>query len=700
MPGHEAALGAVGHDHRVLHHLRLDQAQDLGAEVLRPVRPADAAARHLAAAQMNPFHPRRVYEHFYHRPGLRQALDHLAVQLQRQIGLGLAVRVRLVVVGPQRRLDEIDEAADDAVLVQALHGFELGFDPLGDLRGLGVVGGGIEAGGEQRHQVADDLGVAGQRLAHVGLREHGARLAQIFQVGAQDDDLAPAHGGVQHQLVEAVVLGRAVPHLGQRVLERGLHVAQAVLGAGGVEQQDVVDPGLVGLAARTHGVGLLLHHLQAQILQLGQHVAQRHQVAGVVDLHPQDVGRVADPPVDVEGAGFGAAQFVQLPDVLDRQSGIVGIAISQTYALGVPGPQRVAPLVAEVLAEAVLEMVAPGTDDLGDVVVEFVGTHVRHGTRRQADQQVQTGQRRIADLGVFCRDLPAQRIGEQRRDALPAVVGEGILGDVDLDRGEAAIGIQADERLGMRALEQAQDAEGRFVEFVGLDLEQVVARECLQDVVEDLAIMAVAVEAGALGDDRGLAPQHRDRLERDAVGERREHADEAPLADQPPRVVVPFHAHVIELDGPVNGRAPVRLADDQRRRLLEERKRGPRQRRFGALLAQHRKRRVAHQAKPRFRVGHRVGRAVAVDDVVFAKAQEGEVVVGQPVQEVHGLLHFLDRRRTGMGQQPVDGAPKPGDHGLPVVEGRTRIGQHRREAGLDLFQHGRRGLLVDLQIHV
>ena len=47
---HEAALRANRNDQRVLDHLRLHQAQDLGAEVLAPVRPAQATARHLAAA--------------------------------------------------------------------------------------------------------------------------------------------------------------------------------------------------------------------------------------------------------------------------------------------------------------------------------------------------------------------------------------------------------------------------------------------------------------------------------------------------------------------------------------------------------------------------------------------------------------------------------------------------------------------------
>jgi hypothetical protein len=58
----EAALRADRHDDRVLDHLRLHQAQHLGAEILAPVRPAQAAARHAAAAQVDAFHARRIDE--------------------------------------------------------------------------------------------------------------------------------------------------------------------------------------------------------------------------------------------------------------------------------------------------------------------------------------------------------------------------------------------------------------------------------------------------------------------------------------------------------------------------------------------------------------------------------------------------------------------------------------------------------------
>ena len=72
---YEAALGADRHDHGVLHVLRLHQAQHFGAEVFAPVRPADAAARHLAHAQVHALDARAVDEDLEHRPRHRQVGD-------------------------------------------------------------------------------------------------------------------------------------------------------------------------------------------------------------------------------------------------------------------------------------------------------------------------------------------------------------------------------------------------------------------------------------------------------------------------------------------------------------------------------------------------------------------------------------------------------------------------------------------------
>ena len=65
--GHEAALGAHRHDDGVLDLLRLDEAEHLGAEILRPVGPAQAAARDLAEAQVHALDAGRIDEDLVER---------------------------------------------------------------------------------------------------------------------------------------------------------------------------------------------------------------------------------------------------------------------------------------------------------------------------------------------------------------------------------------------------------------------------------------------------------------------------------------------------------------------------------------------------------------------------------------------------------------------------------------------------------
>ncbi len=97
----ETAFRADRHDHRVLDLLGFHEPQDLGTEILAPVRPADAAARDLAAAQVDAFGLRRIHPDLDQRPRLGQLVDRLAVELEGDVRFWAAVGGRLVVVGAQ-----------------------------------------------------------------------------------------------------------------------------------------------------------------------------------------------------------------------------------------------------------------------------------------------------------------------------------------------------------------------------------------------------------------------------------------------------------------------------------------------------------------------------------------------------------------------------------------------------------------------
>ena len=82
--GIESAFCARRHDNRVLDALRLHQAKDFRTEVVTPVRPAQATARHRSSAQVNAFHARRIDKYLTPRQRRRQAGDLCAIQFEGQ----------------------------------------------------------------------------------------------------------------------------------------------------------------------------------------------------------------------------------------------------------------------------------------------------------------------------------------------------------------------------------------------------------------------------------------------------------------------------------------------------------------------------------------------------------------------------------------------------------------------------------------
>src|SRR5262249_47012856 len=149
-------------DHRVLDLLGLGEPEDLGAEILRPVRPAYAAAGDHAEAEMKAVNPRAVQEDIAIGTRRRQALDGPAIELQRALLMRRAVFAEPEEIGPYRRGDDVHEAADDAVFVEAVDSVE----PGDDLCRPDVLGAGAavrcKAGVEEPGQGRGELGMADQ----------------------------------------------------------------------------------------------------------------------------------------------------------------------------------------------------------------------------------------------------------------------------------------------------------------------------------------------------------------------------------------------------------------------------------------------------------------------------------------------------------------------------------------------------------
>ncbi len=734
--GVETALGADRHDHRVLHHLRLDQAQHLGAEILAAVGPAQAATGHRAEAQVGALHARAAHEDLAVRARLGQVRHLGGVELEADVvgraAVGTqAVLARHVVAGAQRGLDHADEAAQDAVFVQAGHAVQQ-LDQgvmhqrhariavaatrldhaLEQLDGGGIaagqrlelhqlrVGGGlvggrrrVEAGFEQLHDQPRQQRVAVEGAFDVGLRERHADLQQVLAVAAQHRHLAPVQAGGQHQAVEAVVLGLAVPHPGKGLGEGGA-------GGGRVDRADGrFDLEVLHVDRRVihhQPVRALGDHAQAHVLHHRQHVGQRDVLELAVQLHAQAVAAVTVDGLQAQAQVVRAGERIELGHVGggDLGAGVLDVAGRQRLADARGDAQALAFAVAR--DQRLAQVVLPVAQHVGQALLQALGVQIQALPGLGAHDQVHLGQRRIAQHHARIHVLTLQRLAQQALDA-QAHVGVEAFARQEHQRGnETTELVAAQEQAAAHALLQPQHAHRGTEQFVLAGLEQLLARQRLEDVAQRLAAVAGRAQARTLHHVLVALAHQRDFPRAAVVGAGGEQAEEALFADDAALGVEFQHADVIHVAAAVDPRAGVGLGQDQR---VGQAAGGVQALRGQPLdRARHRGVLAAHQAQAGAVLGGQHVLAALLLHLVLTVAEEGEMVVRGPAQELLRLVARLIAHRQGALAQVFGQGQRLVAHRLPVLDDGTHVLQRFTHA-LGHRVHGLGRLAVDLQQH-
>ncbi len=684
---HEATLGADRHDHRVLHLLRFHQAEDLGAEVLRPVGPADAAARHLAEAQVHAFDPRRIDEDLVERARQRQIGDLAALELDRDQRAGLPFLVGLEEIGADRRLHRIDEVTQDAVLVEALHILQFLLDAGDDLFLLGVALRGcrrarIEARVEQFDNVGDDDVVLHQRRPHVVLRIGHADLPQIARQRADKRDVAPAETAGKRQRVEAVILGGAAHHHQECGFQPRLALVELDRRAVATFQQHVVEPDVA--RAFVFGLdveGALIDHAEAHVFQHRHALRQRQRPRKTPYFQAHRALLFLQPVVKIDAERPLLAQAFDHADVGRRHARRIGVleAGGKGVAIAREQPARCFRRVGQ--RQRLRQPISPGADDVGDRVFQRHPIDVRGRPAGAADDEVHPHQRAFGEERIERRDVAdkgaCQIVADFRADM--AVVAFARHEYQHRDKTVEAVAPRQNAHA--RPLVELHDGERKLVKRVLVDLEQFVARIMFEHVGERLAEMARRIKAGARLDIGDLAAQIRNVVRRARIGGGGEQADDTKFADQVAGGIEAFDADVIEIDAPVHVRVDIGLGDDQRPRLFE--KRHDLRRDLEQLLAaaQHAQLARTHDAEPAVEVRLQV---VAVEDIV-AHADKGEIVGEQPFEEFDRFRDLIHRQRRRIGLQLGDDGVDALAHRPPVLHRKPHLAEHRLQRLHDGF---------------
>ena len=549
-------------------------------------------------------------------------------------------------------------------MVQADHVVQLAADLLHDgLAALGfpAVVGRVEARREEPREQPGHRGVGAQHALDVALAEPVPGLAQVAGVRAQHHDVAPGQPGVQDQRVEAVVLDLAAPQRAQRLLELLLAVAAGSLPPGRRlgPQPEIVDPERAGPGARLRAgrpgtgaelVRMLVGHLDPHVLQLRQHVGQDDGRLRPVDAQPPvaATGTVIVAQLDGERVP-GFAQQQDAAEVTDgvggRHFGLVGVRDGRGELVqDQPGP-----LLAEGAQRLLFEVLVPRADRRHDPALQRRGVHGGHrAAALGAHDDVQPGQRRLPDHRAVVHRGAVQRGAQDLLDLEPDGGRVPVPGQVDQAGHVAPVGVPAQEQPGLLALAQAQHGRGDLGQLAGGDLEQFLAGIVLQDLDEVVAVVAVRGDPGRGQHVGELAAQHGYPGDALGVGGVRVQAEEAPRTDHPAVPAELLDRDVVQVLVAVDGGPRVALRQHQPVRVTRL---GPdvgrqRRERFRALAV------VPEKAEAG--AGHRAQRlaVVAGHEVVLAVAQEDEMPVGEPGQQLTGFgVRAVRRRRPGAPRQ-------------------------------------------------
>ena len=281
-------------------------------------------------------------------------------------------------------------------------------------------------------------------------------------------------------------------------------------------------------------------------------------------------------------------------------------------------------------------------------------------------------------------DASVVDLRQQRADPLAHRRGVAVARHIDEQRHEPVEAVDAGEHAHARPRLQIEDAVHPFAQLLHADLEQLVAREALEDVEDRLAVVAGARIAECAEHRIDLVAQERHLRRRGEIGLRREQADDADLALGRAVGAIRLDADVVHVRAPVHLGDHVGLGDDQRRGRKEEAAHLGRHRHQLVAASQHLHRRVAQHAEPAAFDRHQVGRLRIAGQLELAHAEEGEVVPLQPFQESDGLDQQGRRNAGRRGLQRTDGRLDGLQHRLPIRHHHPDLPQDRRDGGAEI----------------
>ena len=697
----EAALGAHRHNHRILHLLRLDQTQHLGAVVFLAVGPAQTTTGHVAKAQVYALDARAVDEDFELGHWSRNVGNRAGVELEAEVWLGLTTGIGLIEVGAQGGLDQIQIAPEDAVLVEHRDIVQRGENGLLQLLLLGFqvvageLAGQVETGLEQTHQLAGDVGMVDQRAGDVAVIEAQTDLLEVTGIGPQHRHITPRQTGGQHQTVEGIVLGIAVDDVHEGILQ-GLveHLNIRHLGAG-IGEGEIVNPELAAILA-AQAVGELAQHPQAEVFQNRQHIRQRQRRIGVVELAVQLRLALGQRLVEAHHQRPLLGQAEQMLHVDHRRVRCKALGVAGREAFGEIGQHLGAVPLAQALQHQAGVIILPRAAGLDHFLLQAGDIHLHAVARIDAQNELHPCQHRLGEVGPELAVAGLQTFHENLLDLHADLGGVHIARHIGQAVAEAPVGIAAQEDAQLVALLNLHDADRGVEQLIDRGLEQIITRQHFEDLAQLLAQMPLSIEARTARHLGHLVADVGNVMHALGIHRRGVQAHEAVFANHLALAVQLAQRNEIRVGRPMHPARLGGLGEGQQDRLAQV---------AGGFavnlpltgrqpLTQH-----LAQAQQRAFVVDDARHTALLLHAELLEAEEGEVVVDQPAEEHLDLLQLariaLALAFAHAGQQSLGAC----FHRREIGNGQTHLGEHFLQCLLQSLQRADIGAAVDLQVH-
>ena len=528
---------------------------------------------------------------------------------------------------------------------------------------------------KQRHQRRRDVGVLRQHGDQVAARIGNAELPQIAGEGAQDLDVPPAQVRLGGELVEPVILGQIAPDREDGVLHPGGEHPGLEADALACLEHHVVDVDFAAAAGRRR-VGVLVDHPEAEVLEHGHAAAERDRASQVIDLEADGAlaaGQGPQPELDCL-----AGEPLDDLDVGKRLLGGVARLVGRRERL-----EEV--LDGGLIAGGAAELVAEAEGKFGDLVLDFVAARPRRRAAIAAEDEVHADQIPFGEARIVGRDAPVIDPGQVVADPGAHLRIVAVAWHEQEDGDEIVEAVDAGEHADARPVGQLRDGGGELEELVVADLEQLLARIVLQRVHQRLAGMPLRVEARAAHHLADLLADQRHFRVRGGDRHRGEEAEDAQFASDIAQLVEELDPDIVHVGAPMYAGLQVGLSDHQR---LGAGKKGDVLRRHLDIVGarpQEQEARILEDAQAAVLDRHQTLGLLLPLQPVLAHAQEGEIVLGQPAEKMHGLRQHC--RHDHPGRRVVPGlhyVVHPFEHRPPAGDGPRHLGEHAVEFGLHL----------------